>query len=135
MKVWIWTALIAAVVVGGLAFMAHYNNLVEERDQYMVERQLSEAAHQQTKASFNAYRAAADARAAHLERALAKLNAQFKKSQETADETTDTLARHDLRDLAQKKPGLVGRVINDGTDRVFQHIETATGAGDRNPYD
>ena len=43
----------------------------------------------------------------------------------------DVFAKHDLERLSLAKPGLVERVINDGTDRIFGLFEYETG-GDTN---
>lgn len=37
-------------------------------------------------------------------------------------------SRHDLTELARKKPGLIERRINDGTDRIGRMLHCATGA-------
>lgn len=43
------------------------------------------------------------------------------------DRLNDIFAKHDLYRLALRKPGLIERRANDGTDRVFAAIECASG--------
>ena len=40
----------------------------------------------------------------------------------------DKLRKHDLAKLSMKKPGLVEKKINRGTEKLFRSLETLTGA-------
>lgn len=43
-------------------------------------------------------------------------------------ELKDVLSKHDLGALAKRKPGLIERRVNDGSDRVLRLLEQATQA-------
>lgn len=50
------------------------------------------------------------------------------------DEYLGIFRRHNLTELARRKPGLIENRINSGTAEVFQDlIDTTTGVGDANP--
>jgi len=51
---------------------------------------------------------------------LADASVMIRKEQE---ETIDIFADHDLKALAERKPGLIERRVNKGTKRVFDELE------------
>lgn len=55
-----------------------------------------------------------------------KLSKEYQAARDKVDELADVLAKHDLKYLAEKKPGLVSKSINAGTERVFRDIEKTT---------
>jgi hypothetical protein len=55
--------------------------------------------------------------------ALAESSVQIRKEQEA---TIDIFAEHDLKALAERKPGLIERRINSATERVFNELEEIT---------
>ena len=54
---------------------------------------------------------------------LAKSSVQIRKDQEA---TIDIFAEHDLKALAERKPGLIERRVNTATERVFNELEEIT---------
>jgi hypothetical protein len=54
---------------------------------------------------------------------LAKSSVQIRKEQEA---TIDIFAEHDLKALAERKPGLIERRVNTATERVFNELEEIT---------
>jgi len=61
-----------------------------------------------------------------------KLNNELQTKLEAANEYKNTLIdklrKHDLAKLSLKKPGLVEKKINNGTKKLFESLETLTGA-------
>ena len=47
-------------------------------------------------------------------------------AEEYQDELLKTLHKHDLTNLVSKKPGLTGKAINEGTDKIFSDLESIT---------
>jgi len=54
---------------------------------------------------------------------LAASSVQIRKEQEA---TIDIFAEHDLKALAERKPGLIERRVNAATERVFNELEEIT---------
>ena len=54
---------------------------------------------------------------------LAESSVQIRKEQEA---TIDIFAEHDLKALAERKPGLIERRVNSATERVFNELEEIT---------
>ena len=56
------------------------------------------------------------------------LNKQLQEASKYKDELLSKLRKHDLALLSLKKPGLVEKRINDATKKVFDELESLTGA-------
>lgn len=54
---------------------------------------------------------------------MAAASAEIRQEQE---ETIDLFANHDLKALAERKPGLIETRVNSGTQRVFDELERIT---------
>lgn len=54
---------------------------------------------------------------------MATASAEIRKEQE---ETIDLFANHDLKALAERKPGLIETRVNRGTKKVFDELERIT---------
>ena len=63
---------------------------------------------------------------AKLNKLADQLNIDLKKSEEYGDELRATLNKHNLTHLANKKPGLIEKRINNGTQKVFDSLESLT---------
>lgn len=57
-----------------------------------------------------------------------QLNKQLQDASKYKDELLSKLRKHDLALLSLKKPGLIEKRINDATKKVFDEIESLTGA-------
>lgn len=57
-----------------------------------------------------------------------ELNKKLQDASKYKDELLSKLRKHDLALLSLKKPGLVEKRINDATKKVFDEIESLTGA-------
>ena len=57
-----------------------------------------------------------------------ELQVKLDKANEYKDTLIDKLRKHDLATLSLKKPGLVEKKINRGTEKLFRSLESLTGA-------
>ena len=55
-----------------------------------------------------------------------QLNTNLKKSEEYGDQLRETLNKHDLTHLANKKPGLIEKRMQDATDKLWGDLESVT---------
>ena len=55
-----------------------------------------------------------------------QLNKDLRKSEEYGDELRKTLNKHDLTHLANKKPGLIEKRMQDATDKLWCDLESVT---------
>ena len=58
---------------------------------------------------------------------LSALDETNKKLQEDKDKLSDRLGKHDIGNLAEKKPGLVEKIINKASDSAVRCMEIASG--------
>ena len=56
-----------------------------------------------------------------------QLNKDLRKSEEYGDELRNTLNKHDLTHLANKKPGLIEKRMQNATDKLWGDLESITG--------
>ena len=59
---------------------------------------------------------------------LVDLQNDLNESRKYGNQLEEKLTKHDLEMLARKKPGLIEKRINDATKKVFEEIESNTGA-------
>ena len=55
-----------------------------------------------------------------------QLNTDLRKSEEYGDELRETLNKHNLTHLANKKPGLIEKRMQNATDKLWGDLESAT---------
>ena len=56
-----------------------------------------------------------------------QLSADLRKAEEYGDQLRDTLNKHDLTHLANKKPGLIEKRMQNATDKLWGELESITG--------
>ena len=56
-----------------------------------------------------------------------QLNKDLRKSEEYGDELRNTLNKHNLTHLANKKPGLIEKRMQNATDKLWDDLESVTG--------
>ena len=56
-----------------------------------------------------------------------QLNKDLRKSEEYGDELRETLNKHNLTHLANKKPGLIEKRRQNATDNLWDDLESVTG--------
>ena len=57
----------------------------------------------------------------------AELTLELQESEQRRNALINTFRRHDLTNLALKKPGLIEKRLNNGTEKAFDDIESITG--------
>ena len=55
-----------------------------------------------------------------------QLNADLRKAEKYGDELRNTLNKHDMTHLANKKPGLIEKRMQDATDKLWDDLESVT---------
>ena len=55
------------------------------------------------------------------------LSADLRKAEAYGDELRDTLNKHNLTHLANKKPGLIEKRMQNATDKLWGDLESVTG--------
>ena len=55
-----------------------------------------------------------------------QLNSDLRKSEEYGDELRETLNKHNLTHLANKKPGLIEKRMQNATDKLWDDLESVT---------
>ena len=56
-----------------------------------------------------------------------QLSADLRKAEEYGDELRNTLNKHDLTHLANKKPGVIEKRMQNATDKLWDDLESITG--------
>ena len=56
-----------------------------------------------------------------------QLNQDLRKSEEYGNELRNTLNKHNLTHLANKKPGLIEKRMQNATDKLWDDLESVTG--------
>ena len=57
----------------------------------------------------------------------AELTLELQESEKRRNDLINIFSRHDLTNLAMKKPGLIEKRLNNGTEKAFDDIESITG--------
>lgn len=55
-----------------------------------------------------------------------QLNKDLRKSEQYGDELRETLNKHNLTHLANKKPGMIEKRMQNATDKLWDDLESAT---------
>ena len=55
-----------------------------------------------------------------------QLSADLRKAEEYGDELRNTLNKHDMTHLANKKPGLIEKRMQNATDKLWDDLESVT---------
>ena len=62
-----------------------------------------------------------------LNKLIDDLGTDLKKAEEYGDELRDTLRKHNLTHLANKKPVMIEKRMQDATDKLWDDLESVTG--------
>ena len=118
--------LILTVVIGAVGFGAwkYYQYTQEQIRIYAVNAATAELAQQQAEAAVES-----------LKRDMVEIQAQFtavsskfEVAKGRVDALEDKLSEHEIGDLAQKKPKLIEKIIDKGTQDVLRCYEILTGS-------
>ena len=119
-KQWILAAvaLSAVVLYGNYKFMSHKIGILQE-DNVVLEESIVNA-----RTAIAQWKIDKENMVKDLE--ILKLSSE--KANKEVDRLNDIFLEHDLKYLAQKKPGLIQRSINRGTSASFRMLECASGS-------
>lgn len=123
---WYVKALVVVVVLTAMGMgYNHYNNVLHDlatAQQVIVTKTLENG---ELKESRDVWKSQAEA----LSMAMVGMADNSAEVEREVERLRDVQRDHDLEALAEGKPGLIERRINDGTSRVFRMFEEVTGDG------
>ena len=109
----------------------HYSGLVESNAQLTVQVATLKEDVSREKARADAFEKSIDrwdSAAKAQAKALEDLTTAQREAGAYSRELKDVLSKHDLGALAKRKPGLIERRVNDGSDRALRLLEQSTQA-------
>lgn len=131
LKAYVGIAIVVAVTAAVALSYRHYSGLVESNAQLtgQVATLKEDVSREKARAdalekSIDRWDSAANAQA----KALEDLTTAKREAGAYSRELKDVLSKHDLGALAKRKPGLIERRINDGSDRALRLLEQSTQA-------
>ena len=118
--------LFVLVILGGIGYGAYfiYNDTMQRMATLRDNNAKLEVAHEENQATIQ--KMTEDA--IRLNALTDQLNADLRKSEQYGDELRETLNKHNLTHLANKKPGLIENRMQDKTDALWKDLESITGA-------
>jgi hypothetical protein len=120
----IYAIIIILGILGGAAWAAksYYVSTQNTIAQLRENNAKLEVANQENQATIN--QMVADNK--RLNELTDQLNIDLRKSEEYGDELRATLNKHNLTHLANKKPGLIEKRMQDATDKLWDDLESVT---------
>jgi len=115
-------ALVFVVLAGAGGAYFYVNNLQKNLEIARANNAKLETAIETSEASL----ALLQADNARLNTLADQLNEDLRKSEAYGDELRATLQKHDLTHLANKKPGLIEKRMQDATDKLWGDLESIT---------
>jgi signal recognition particle GTPase len=117
-----WLAAAALSALIGAGAYLYYINTEATIDNLKSELIIKTIANEKAEKIISILQEEADAN----EEAFAALQYRNKVAEEYQDSLLDILHKHDLTNLASKKPGLIENRINEGTKAAFDSLERTT---------
>lgn len=119
-----YIAIVVMGLVGGAVYGAkYYYDTTQNTIAALRENNVKlEVANETNQATIN--QLTNDARVAREQNT--QLQSSLQAAEEYKDELVRKLQKHDLSRLSVRKPGLIERRINDGTEKVFDDLENLT---------
>jgi len=120
----LYAIIIILGILGGAAWAAksYYVSTQNTIAQLRENNAKLEVANQENQATIN--QMVADNK--RLNELTDQLNIDLRKSEEYGDELRATLNKHNLTHLANKKPGLIEKRMQDATDKLWDDLESVT---------
>ncbi len=120
---------VIGVIVAGAAFYFHYTSLVSERDLLAQNNVILQQAFETEQIATNKLRDQLDE--AHeqfyvVQESIQEMAENQANARNELEELNGKFRKHDLEELAKKKPGLIERRLNDGTDNINRMLEEST---------
>lgn len=125
LALWAIGVLVALLVVmAGVLWWVNSDrdDLIKENGRLDLALTTQKAATEAAKETVNAWKASAEA----FQKTLEAMAANQAEATKETRRLNDVLAKHDLGALAEKKPGLVGARVNDGSDRMLRLLQDAS---------
>ena len=118
--------IILTVVIGAVGFGAwkYYQYTQEQIRIYAVNAATAELAQQQAEAAVESLKRDM----VEIQAQFTKVTSQFEVAKGRVDALEDKLSEHEIGDLAQKKPKLIEKIIDKGTQDVLRCYEILTGS-------
>ena len=118
--------LILTVVIGAVGFGAwkYYQYTQEQIRIYAVNAATAELAQQQAEAAVESLKRDM----VEIQAQFTKVTSEFKVAQGRVDALENKLSEHEIGNLAQKKPKLIEKIIDKGTQDVLRCYEILTGS-------
>ena len=118
--------LILTVVIGAVGFGAwkYYQYTQEQIRIYAVNAATAELAQQQAEAAVESLKRDM----VEIQAQFTKVTSQFEVAQGRVDALENKLSEHEIGNLAQKKPKLIEKIIDKGTQDVLRCYEILTGS-------
>jgi hypothetical protein len=119
---------VAVITVTGAATagVIHYKTLVAERAELEAAHALVASELEGQQELHTNYVISADNQLKQLQFDLNQLGDQYVEERERSEKLSKLFGRHDLANLATKKPGLIGNRVNAGTSRMWNTLEEST---------
>lgn len=131
MRAYVGIAIGVALVTAVALSYRHYSGLVESNALLTGQVSTLQGDVSREKARADAYERSIDRwdEAARVQaEALSELTTAQREAGAYSRELKDVLSKHDLGALAKRKPGLIERRVNDGSDRALRLLEQSTQA-------
>ena len=118
--------LILTAVFGALGFGAwkYYTYTQEQIRVYATNAANAEQAQQATQAALESVQKNLE----QVQKQFNEVTAEFSNAQKRVDTLEEKLSEHDLGQLAQARPGLVEKIINNASNEVARCIEILSGS-------
>lgn len=120
------SAAVIAVTGAATAAVVHYKTLVAERAELEGAYALATSELEEQQNLHSDYVQEADEQRKQLQADLMDLARKYGTERQKSENLSKMLARHDLGNLATKKPGLIGNRVNAGTRRMWRSLEEST---------
>lgn len=127
LKAYVGIAIGVAVTAAVALSYRHYSGLVESNAQLTGQVATLKEDVSREKARADAFEKSID-RWDSAAKALEGLTTAQREAGAYSRELKDVLSKHDLGALAKRKPGLIERRVNDGSDRALRLLEQSTQA-------
>ena len=121
----VYIIVIILSVIGGCAYAAkyYYDTTQSTIAQLRENNAKLEVANQENQQTIKKM----EENATRLNALTDQLSADLRKAEEYGDELRNTLNKHDLTHLANKRPGMIEKRMQDATDKLWDDLESITG--------
>ncbi len=120
----IYALIVVIVILGGVGYGAlwYYNDTQERLATLRDNNAKLEVANKSKEKALNTIRSDIEKQ----NKLNKELSSKLQKAEEGQDNLRAKLQKHDLKRLSLKKPAWVEKILNDGTKKVFNDLESIT---------